>query len=418
MTETKPAPTQFSGYQKLVVAMLALLQFSIILDFVLMAPLGAVIMPALSISPKQFGLVVSAYAFAAGISSLLTAGFADRFDRKKLLLFFYCGFMLGTVWCGLAQTFESLLAARVFTGIFGGVIGSVVMAITTDLFPVAMRGRVMGTIQSAFAASQVLGLPAGLYLSTHWSWHMPFLAMAAFGLLVGLFVAVKLQPVNAHLSLKQEHSPWVHLFHTVTNPRHLTAFVAVCFLATGGFMLMPFSSAYMANNLGIGLGSLPTVYLITGMFTIFFGPLIGKAADALGKFRVFLFGAALSITMVLIYTHLPPVTLPVIIVVNVVLFFAIMSRMVPFQALASQIPAPTHRGSFNSISAAVQQFSGGLASVVAGHIVTAGENGKLDHMDMVGYVVASVSLLTVVLVWNMHRQISSEQAALKAAVPT
>ncbi|HTJ96139.1 MAG TPA: MFS transporter, partial [Rhodocyclaceae bacterium] len=155
---TVPAQTQFSPYQKLAVGMLAFLQFAVILDFMLMSPLGAVIMPAMQIAPSQFGLVVSAYAFSAGVSGLLTAGFADRFDRKKLLLFFYAGFILGTVWCGMAQSFESLLAARIVTGLFGGVIGSIVLAISTDLFPLHMRGRVMGFIQTAFAASQVLGI--------------------------------------------------------------------------------------------------------------------------------------------------------------------------------------------------------------------------------------------------------------------
>ncbi len=178
----KPAPVPFTGYQKTVVAMLAFLQFAVILDFMLMSPLGAVIMPALKIGPAQFGLVVSAYAFSAGAAGLLTAGFADRFDRKQLLLFFYAGFILGTLWCGLAQSFESLLAARIVTGLFGGVIGSVVLAISTDLFPPQMRGRVMGLIQTAFAASQVLGIPAGIYLSNQWNWHIPFIAMAVFGL--------------------------------------------------------------------------------------------------------------------------------------------------------------------------------------------------------------------------------------------
>ena len=165
-SSTTPAAA-FSPYQKFVVGLLAFLQFAVILDFMLMAPLGALIMPALAITPKQFGLVVSAYAFSAGVSGFVTAGFADRFDRKKLLLFFYAGFLLGTLWCGLAPTFELLLAARVFTGVFGGVIGSIVLAIATDLFEVSQRGRVMGLIQTAFAASQVLGLPMRLFLSNH-----------------------------------------------------------------------------------------------------------------------------------------------------------------------------------------------------------------------------------------------------------
>src|SRR5690349_23022868 len=190
---------KFSGYQKVVIGMLAFLQFAVILDFMLMSPLGALIMPSLAITPAQFGSVVSAYAFSAGISGLLTAGFADRFDRKKLLLFFYIGFILGTLWCGLAQSFESLLLARIVTGVFGGVIGSVVLAIATDLFPPQMRGRVMGMIQTAFAASQILGIPFGLYLSNHWNWHVPFLALAALGTIGGILIALTMKPVADHL---------------------------------------------------------------------------------------------------------------------------------------------------------------------------------------------------------------------------
>src|SRR6185436_4396522 len=267
-----PPPTvalRFSGYQKVVVGMLAFLQFAIILDFMLMAPLGALIMPSLSVTPAQFGMVVSAYAFAAGASGLLTAGFADRFDRKKLLLFFYAGFISGTLWCGLARSFESLLLARVVTGLFGGVIGSVVLAIATDLFAAQMRGRVMGLIQTAFAASQVLGIPIGIYLSNHWNWHVPFLSLAALGVLGGLLIAWLMKPVAEHLKVPQEHSAVEHLLHTVTERRYLLPFVSVLFLATGGFMLMPFSSAFTVYNLGISLESLPVIYLVTGIATIF-----------------------------------------------------------------------------------------------------------------------------------------------------
>src|SRR3954467_15131107 len=203
----------FSGYQKLVIGMLAFLQFAVILDFMLMSPLGALIMPSLAITPAQFGSVVSAYAFAAGISGLLTAGFADRFDRKRLLLFFHTGFIAGTLWCGLAQSFESLLLARIVTGLFGGVIGSVVLAIATDLFPPQMRGRGMGFIQTAFAASQILGLPIAIYLSARWNWHVPFLALVVLGLVGGLFIALRMQPVDEHLKLRAEHSAFWHLFH-------------------------------------------------------------------------------------------------------------------------------------------------------------------------------------------------------------
>jgi len=408
MTKTNAAvAAKFTPYQKTVVAMLAFLQFAVILDFMLMSPLGAVIMPALNIGPMEFGLVVSAYAFSAGASGLLTAGFADRYDRKKLLLFFYTGFILGTVWCGLAQSFESLLAARVVTGLFGGVIGSIVLAISTDLFPPQMRGRVMGLIQTAFAASQVLGIPIGIYLSNRWDWHIPFLVMAAFGLIGGLLVAWKMQPVNAHLGQPQQHSPWAHLYHTVTMPRHLLAFAVTALLTTGGFMLMPFSSAFIVNNLGIDMQHLPTVYLITGVCTIFAGPLIGKAADKRGKFPVFLLGTALSIVMVVVYTHLEAIPMWALVLVNSLMFVGIFARMIPFQAMAASVPPATQRGAFNAISASIQQLSGGVASVVAGHIVSQAPNGKLLHFDVVGYVVVVTSLVALVLVSRLRRSLDS-----------
>ncbi len=393
--------------------MLAFLQFAVILDFMLMAPLGAMIMPGLVIDTRQFGLVVSAYAFSAGLSGLLAAGFADRYDRKQILLFFYAGFIIGTAWCGLAQSFESLLLARIFTGLFGGVIGSVVLAIATDLFPPQMRGRVMGLIQTAFATSQVLGIPIGLYLASRWDWHMPFLAMAGLGVLGGLLVCWRMQPVNAHLKQAQEHSPLMHLFHTVTETRYLMAFAITALLTTGGFMLMPFSSAYSVNNLGVSLHDLPTVYLITGLCTIFFGPLIGKSSDKIGKFPVFIVGTVLSIAMVLIYTHLSAISLAMLVVLNALMFVGIFSRMIPYQAMVSSVPAVTQRGSFNAVSASIQQLSGGIASVIAGHIVSAGADGKLQHVDTVGYVVVATSLLAVLVVWKLQR--SLDQAAQTVA---
>nr|WP_315430665.1 MFS transporter [uncultured Albidiferax sp.] len=404
-------PATFTRYQRFVAGLLAFLQFAVILDFMIMSPLGALIMPALQMSTQQFGLVVSAYAFSAGASGLLTAGFADRFDRKKLLLFFYTGFVLGTLWCGLAQSFESLLAARIVTGLFGGVIGSVVLAIATDLFAPQLRGRVMGVIQTAFAASQVLGLPAGLYLSNHWNWHAPFIAMVVLGTLGGLVIAWRMQPVADHLAVRQEKSAFLHLVHTVAEPRYLAAFATTALLTTGGFMLMPFSSAFTVHNLGIPLERLPTIYLITGMCTIFIGPLIGKAADAWGKLPVFFAGSALTIVMVLIYTHLQAVPFALLVLVNVVMFVGIFSRMIPFQALVSSVPDATQRGSFNAINAAIQQLSGGVASLVAGHIVSFGADGKLQHFPVVGYVVAASTLVAASLAWRVHKGLQQRSAA-------
>ncbi len=402
----KAAPPKFTGYQMFLVALLAFLQFSIILDFMIISPLGAIIMPDLDITPQRFGEIVSAYAFSAGASSLLAAGFADRFDRKKFLLFFYCGFVAGTGLCALATSYPQLLVARVVTGIFGGVIGSVVLAIVTDLFPLAMRGRVMGVVQTAFSASQVMGIPAGIYIANLWNWHVTFLAIILVAAPVGGIIFVYMKPVVGHLALKQESSPWRHLAATITVPRYLLAFATTGLLVTGGYMLMPFGSVFTVNNLGISLSDLPTIYLVSGVFTIFTGPLVGRAADAFGKYPTFIFGCALTILMVLIYTHLGRVSLFTVILVTVLMFVGIFSRMIPSQALMSAIPEITKRGSFNAIGASVQQFSGGIASVIAGLIVAQGPTGELKQFDILGYIVISTTLASLVLMYFINKVVN------------
>ena len=402
-----PELPKFTGYQKFVVAILSFLQFTIILDFMLLSPLGAMLMPALKISPSQFGLVVSVYAFSAGLSGILAAGFADRFDRKRLLLFFYTGFLIGTLLCGLATTYEFLLFARMVTGLFGGVIGSIVFAITTDLFPFAARGRVMGFVQTAFAASQVLGIPFGLYLSNHWGWHMPFLLIVGIGVLAGVIIVMRLKPINEHLKQRPDRSAIHHLYTTLTTPRYLQAFATVALLSTGGFMLMPFGSAFSVHNLGIPLDQLPMVYMITGLCSIVTGPLVGRAADKFGKFRVFSLGSILTIIMVLIYTGLGQTPIALVILVSALMFVGISARMIPSQALMSAIPAPASRGAFMSISSSTQQISGGLAALLAGWIVTVSADGRIENFDLLGVVVASASLITMIMMYFINRLINA-----------
>src|SRR6202020_1618630 len=284
----------FSHYQSLLIALLAFVQFTVILDFMIMSPLGAIIMPALNITAGQFGVAVSAYAFSAAISGILAAGFADRFDRKRLLLFFYVGFTFGTALCAIAPNYHVLVLGRIVSGLFGGVMGSIVLAIITDLFALHLRGRVMGFVQTAFAASQVLGIPVGLFLSNHWNWHVCFAALVGLSIVAMAAILIGMKPVNEHLRLNQDQNAFRHLIATVREPRYLLAFSVTTLLATGGFMMMPFGSAFTVHNLGIDIVHLPTIYLVSGLFSIFMGPLVGKASDAFGKFPTFAFGSAMS----------------------------------------------------------------------------------------------------------------------------
>jgi predicted MFS family arabinose efflux permease len=264
----------------------------------------------------------------------------------------------------------------------------------------------MGVVQTAFAASQVLGIPAGLYVANLWGWHAAFLAIILVAIPVGLIIVLYMRPVAGHLALKQHESPWEHLTGTLFVPRYAVAFVTTALLVTGGYMLLPFASLYTVNNIGIPLTELPTVYLVTGMFTIFAGPLIGRASDAFGKFRTFIFGCAVTIVMVVVYTHLGHVPLAALIVVNVLLFIGIFSRMVPSQALMSAIPEVSKRGSFNAVSASLQQVSGGIASIIAGAIVAQSPTGDLQRFDQLGYVVVATTLLSLGLMYFIQKAVA------------
>jgi len=411
---------KFTPYQTFVVAVLAFLQFTVVLDFMILSPLGAILLQELHITTKQFGAVVSAYAFSASAAGILAAGFADKFDRKRLLLFFYSGFVLGTLLCGIAPSYEFLFVARMVTGLFGGVIGSISFAIIADLFPFEARGRVMGFVMTAFSASQVLGIPLGLYLANRWGWHTPFLMIVAVGAAVGVLLALRLKPINEHLKVPSDGNALGHLLKTLAEPRYSWAFAATTLLAVGGFMLMPFGSTFSVQNMGIAVGKLPMIYVATGVASLIAGPLIGRLSDAIGKYPIFCIGSGVGMALVVYYCGLGITPIGTVIALNIILFIAITARMVSAQALSSAVPDARDRGAFMAINSSLQQLAGGIASSAAGFIVVQTAQGPLAHYEELGYVVAGAMSITVVLMFKVNRMVRSKLLASKlpAAAPS
>jgi predicted MFS family arabinose efflux permease len=417
MQAQQPA-VPFSGYQKFVIFILAITQFTVILDFMVMSPLGDMLMKSLSLKPQAFGFAVSAYAFSAGISGLLTAGFADRFDRKKLLLFFYCGFILGTIFCGMAQSYAVLVAARIITGLFGGVIGSISMAIITDMFALQQRGRVMGFIQMGFGGSQVLGVPIGLYLANLWSWEAPFWMVAGLSIAIAIAIALYLKPITAHLAVQRDKSAFLHLLHTVAKADYRVGFTATALLSIGGFMMMPFGSAFAINNLKITNHQLPMLFMVSGVSSLFIMPLIGKLSDKIDKFKIFAVASVWMMIMCVVYTNLTATPLWLVMVLNILMMMGIMSRMIPSSALTSAIPEMADRGAFMSINASLQQIAGGIAAAVAGMIVSQPSKGApLVNYNVVGYVIVGISMLSIFTLWRVDKLTKKRMENKKVVIP-
>lgn len=407
----------FTPYQKIVVFILAMTQFTVILDFMIMSPLGDMLMKSLDLKPAAFGVAVSAYAFSAGISGLLTAGFADKFDRKKLLIFFYSGFIIGTVLCGLATTYPMLLAARIITGLFGGVIGSISLAIIADLFALEQRGRVMGFVQMGFGASQVLGIPIGIYVANAWGWESPFLLTAGIGLIIAIVILLQLKPVNQHLLIQRDQSALKHLWHTVAKRDYRIGFAATAVLSVGGFMMMPFGSAFAVNNLGLTNAQLPILFMTSGICSLVIMPLIGRLSDKVSKFKLFTIATIWLMFVCVIYTNLSTTPFYLVLVFNVLMMMGMLSRMVPSSALTSAVPDMADRGAFMSINASLQQIAGGIAATAAGMIVVQQTKfSPLEHYNMVGYVVVAISALSIFLLFRVS-QIIARKNMSKTVLP-
>ncbi|AJH14885.1 MFS transporter [Myroides profundi] len=369
-----------------------------------MAPLGDLLLKSLSMSTKDFGIAVSAYAFSAGAAGLLTAGFADKFDRKKLLLFFYIGFIIGTLFCGLANSYETLVLARIFTGLFGGVIGSISMAIVTDIFSLHQRGRVMGFIQMGFGASQVLGIPIGLYIANKWFWEAPFFMIVGLSILIAIAIAMYLKPVKDHLTLQPQKNVITHLWNTLKNKDYRIGFMSITMLSVGGFMMMPFGTIFAVNNLGVHPDQLPILFMISGVTSLTLMPFIGKLSDRMSKFKLFAFASIWLMVVSVVYTNFFQIPFWLVIMTNIFMMIGIMSRMVPSSALNSAVPDTADRGAYMSITSSLQQISGGIAAAIAGLIVyQEHDNSPLINYNIVAYVLVLVSTISIILMSRVNK---------------
>lgn len=392
--------------ERLLLFTLAAIQFSHIVDFMILMPLGPQLMRLFAISPQQFSVLVSGYTFSAGIFGFLSAFVADRFERKSLLLFLFSGFLLGTVACSLAPSYHFLLGARILTGAFGGILSAVIMAIVGDAIPLERRGAAMGVVTAAFSAASVFGVPLGLFLAAHFSWHAPFLFLAALGLPVWLAIVRWVPRLHQSSELEREN-PLQLVQRVARDHNQQMALLLIVLMMLGQFAVIPFVSPSMVANVGFSESNLALIYLLGGFTTLFTGPAIGKLADRWGKPQVLRLFLLLSVIPLVAITHLGPVGLVIALMVSTAFFVVSGGRMIPAMAMMTAAVAPRHRGSFMSLQSAVQQLAAGAASLLAGAIVVKDSSGHLLNYPYVGYLAAATSLLAI-LVAGRIRMIGNE----------
>lgn len=381
-----------TGERRLIL-LLAGIQFCHIVDFMVMMPLGPLLMRLLQISPAEFGLLVSAYTLAAGIAGFACAFVIDRFDRRRLLLVIFTGFVLATAACGLAQDYLSLLLARLMAGVFGGILGANVMAYLGDCIPESRRGAATGKVMAAFSAAAVAGVPLGLVLAVHLSWRMAFFLVAGIGLLLLVAAVRGLPSVPARMTGALDMRGTLTAVFGVAN--HWRAFALIATLMLAGFSVIPFLGPYMVHNVGLAEADLPYIYLVGGLATLFTAPLIGRLADRVGKARMVQVVCALSLLPLFLVTHLPPLTLPLVLVVSTLFLVLISGRLIPAMALVTSASSPALRGRFLSMNTALQQLAASAAAWLPTLVLAQGADGRLLHYELVGYGAMTMTLLAL-----------------------
>ncbi|HEV7230318.1 MAG TPA: MFS transporter [Bacteroidia bacterium] len=386
--------------EKILLYTLAIIQFTNIVDFMIMMPLGQQLMRVLHIDAQHFGFLVAAYTLSAFFSGLLGSIWLDRFDRKTSMLILYTGFVAGTFACALAQSYELLLAARIFTGAFGGLMGASVNSMVGDAVPAERRGQAMGIVMTAFSIASIAGVPFAVYLAAVFDWHAPFFMVGGFGVLMLFVIRFAIPSMRGHLLKEGEvrEGPLKGFAVTFSNPNQRSALLFIFVMMLGHFMVVPFISPYMVSNVGFTEKQLAFIYLVGGSFTFFTSPLIGKLADKHGKHKVFFIFLLLSIIPILLITHMPATSLVLALSVTAMFFVCSNGRMVPANALMTSAVDAKHRGRFLSLNSAVIHLATSCGSLIGGLIVFRDTTGHFQNYDKVGYITVASCLISLYLI--------------------
>ncbi|MGA9667256.1 MAG: MFS transporter [Gallionella sp.] len=388
---------------------LAGIQFSHILDFMIMMPLGPILIRAFGIGTHEFGLLVASYSFSAAFSGLLAATFIDRFERKRLMLTIFALFGLATLACGLAPGYVTLLIARGMAGTFGGVMGAMVQTIVGDVIPFARRAKAGGIVSTAFSISTVAGVPLSLWLANHFQWRAPFILIAVLTMLFIVIAARILPELRYHISDKKRAHPFSAMFEVLRDPNHRRALMFSGLLIFSGFTVIPYITVYAVGNVGITQQQIPFIYLAGGMATLFTARLIGHWADSKGKIRIYRLIGIGALVPLFVVTHIGASPLWLWLVCTTAFFVLVSGRMIPAMAIITSAAQPRLRGTFMSLNATVQSFAMGLATTLAGFIITQNNAGQIVDYGLVGYIAIAGNVLAIMFVVRivMHDQHAS-----------
>lgn len=379
--------------------LLALTQFTVIVDFMVMMPLGPQIMGHFAVSPAAFATLVSAYSWCSGISGLFAATYIDRFDRRKMLLVVYGLFALSNLMCAIAPTFGLLVVARSFAGLTGGVLTALILTIVSDVIPAVRRGAATGVVMTAVSLAAVAGVPAGVLLGAHFGWSMPFFLLVVMSVLIWAVGAKLVPSINQHLAQTRPGLNQVlpQLWRLISLPKHMTAFALMFIVMASHMMVVPFIAPMLVANHDVPPAQLSWLYMAGGAAMFFTARLSGRLADRYGKKRVFRIVALVSAIPILFMTHMPSIPYIALLLFFPCFMVCMNARFVPLQALFTTVPDPVERGAFLSANGAVQSLGMGFGAWVGGFMLTSAADGKIEGYGTIGWV--ATAMIVIAVLW-------------------
>lgn len=381
--------------ERVLLLVLAAIQFTHIMDFMVMMPLAPQLMRELNLGAGQFSSLVAAYSIAAGVVGLLSAPFIDRFDRRTLLLWTYAGFTIATLLCGLAPDAHMLLLARALGGAFGGVSGSLCLAIVSDIVPPERRAAGIGIIMTAFAVAAAIGVPVGLQLALYFGWRSPFTYLAAFAAVVWCVVFRLVPPVREHLqSGANKGQAFKELLRDANAGR---AILFMVFMVLGHFSVIPLLSPHLVGDLALPESYLSVVYFIGGAASVLTAPRVGRIADRHGRQRVFTYMVVAASVITLVIANAGPLPVWATLVLGGLFFIFASGRFVPGQAIVTLAVPSSRRGAFLSLTSCARDLASGISSTMGGWIVVKQPNGHLAHFNWLGWVAVAAGVASIVL---------------------
>jgi predicted MFS family arabinose efflux permease len=388
---------RFAIKEYFLIAILTLVHFLYLSDFLLMMSLGGELMLFFHVTPSQLALLITAYTFSAAIFGFLGAFFLDRIERKDSFMFVFTGFAIGIMICALSPNYLMFLMGRIVTGAFAGNLMALVLSLVGDTIKKSRSGTATSIVMSAFSIASLISVPVGLYLSGEIAWRTPFNIISGISFVAIILIYLFFPNIENQLNPKIPGKLMDMICAVFKNKELLKILLFMFFLVASGFSIMLFISPFLISNVGLSQTQLASVYFIAGLGSIISGPFIGTIIDRFGEEKVFITCALISVIATITVTSIHGIGKYTAMLIAILFFIFQNSRFISATSLVTSRIHSENRGSLMGINSSVQQLTAGTSALIAGWILSESLSGQLLNFEIIGVLSVICTILSILI---------------------